>query len=773
MQIGYFLIGGAFLMTLLSGWYYFTLARQQDELNITQKKKFKLPQNKHQLARTFYNIAVLFVTAAAAYLMVLILTHQFQFSYVYRYSSLSLPGGFLVSTFWAGQEGSFLLWTFFIALMGILMMRTAGKFEFHAMAAVNVVQAFFLLILIKASPFELLPQTPPDGSGLNPLLQNFWMVIHPPVLFIGYAAATFPFALAIAALARREYQQFATKALPWVLITSVTLGAGIIIGGYWAYKTLGWGGYWGWDPVENSSLVPWLTTLALLHGLLIQRFKTALQKTNFLLAIFTLGLVLYATFLTRSGVLADFSVHSFTDLGINAYLIVFIVAVLAIGLITFQQRRWELRGVAIDFNSLNRESVLLGGMVLFSISAAMVFLGTSSPIFTGFFGTPAQVGISFYNSIHLPLGILIALLLGVAPFMRWGDEGFSALLKKATPALFLTGASTGIAIFFGMTSPLYLIFTASAFFAFWSNALITVQAWQYGWKMIGAPLSHVGVALLLVGIIISGVLESKERVVLPKGTPTAVMDYQMTYTGMTSVPNSKDIMNIDVTADQAVYKAVPRFYMSEYNKSMMGEPDVKANLFYDIYIAPLERRNAEPSHAANAKRLFIKKGETKMVDDYEVLFETFEMGTHEQGGDMKIGARLRMKGPDGEFSIAPAVAMISGKRQFEPATFNHQMEDSPVEVSVMLHRINADQKAVELLFRGMGVDQPAAAAEELVFVDVSRIPFMNVLWLGTILILAGAAIALKRRMEEWRPEVTPEHNHKPGKKGKKKVGMPV
>ena len=149
------------------------------------------------------------------------------------------------------------------------------------------------------------------------------------------------------------------------------------------------------------------------------------------------------------------------------------------------------------------------------------------------------------------------------------------------------------------------------------------------------------------------------------------------------------------------------------------------------------------------------------------------MGTHEQGGDMRIGARLKVQGPDGEFSIAPAVAMISGKRQFQPATFNHKMDDAPVEVSVMLHRINADQKAVELLFRGLGTDQPAEAAAELVFVDVSRIPFMNVLWLGTILILVGAAISLKRRSVDLKPKMVPEHNHKPGKKAKKKVGMPV
>ena len=162
---------------------------------------------------------------------------------------------------------------------------------------------------------------PSDGQGLNPLLQNPWMTIHPPIMFLGYAATAVPFAFAMAALWERRYDEWTKASMPWALVTVVTLGCAILLGGYWAYVTLGWGGYWGWDPVENSSLVPWLASAALVHGMLLQRARGRFRKLNFSLAILAYVLVVYATFLTRSGVLADFSVHSFVDLGITGWLV--------------------------------------------------------------------------------------------------------------------------------------------------------------------------------------------------------------------------------------------------------------------------------------------------------------------------------------------------------------------------------------------------------------------------------------------------------------------
>ena len=206
-----------------------------------------------------------------------------------------------------------------------LYTKESGIREGHIMFFYLLVQIFLLVLLLKKSPFALLPDVPPDGRGLNPLLKDFWMVIHPPVVFVGYAALAVPFAYALAALTANKYEDWVRLTLPWAGFSCLSLGAGIFIGAYWAYKVLGWGGYWGWDPVENASLVPWILSVAMIHGLILERTKRIFRRTNLLLAILCFLLVVYATFLVRSGVLGDFSVHSFADLGITGYLLIFMV----------------------------------------------------------------------------------------------------------------------------------------------------------------------------------------------------------------------------------------------------------------------------------------------------------------------------------------------------------------------------------------------------------------------------------------------------------------
>jgi len=227
------------------------------------------------LARAGFHTAVTAVFLASAALLILILKHQFQFEYVWAYSSRDLPFGLLASTFYAGQEGSFLLWTLMIAVIGIVLLSYTQKRdnEREVMGAYAAIMAFLLLLILVKTPFALHEGggTPADGRGLNPLLQNFWMQIHPPILFLGFAGMAPPFALALAALIRRRYQEWVTAALPWLVGGSLLLGLGIALGGFWAYETLGWGGWWGWDPVENSSLIPWLVSVAAIHTMLPQK----------------------------------------------------------------------------------------------------------------------------------------------------------------------------------------------------------------------------------------------------------------------------------------------------------------------------------------------------------------------------------------------------------------------------------------------------------------------------------------------------------------------
>lgn len=284
--------------------------------------KLNRPGFLHTGRVAFYGASAL-VLLQAVLLMWGLHTHHFEWQYVFSYSALDLSGFYLTATFWGGQEGTFLLWLLLGSIYGLVLIRQQLKSESYVMGFLILVQVFIVIILIKKNPFayvwDVFPQhfpvgeVPVDGRGLNPLLQNPWMIIHPPILFVGYSSTSILFAFAMAALVTRRAAEWVDQVFSYSLFVSLALGTGIILGGYWAYTTLGWGGYWGWDPVENSSLIPWLTSLALLHTLLIQRKSGGLYKTNIFLALLTFLLVLWGSFLTRSGVLSDFSVHSFSE----------------------------------------------------------------------------------------------------------------------------------------------------------------------------------------------------------------------------------------------------------------------------------------------------------------------------------------------------------------------------------------------------------------------------------------------------------------------------
>lgn len=244
----------------------------------TGKEKYLKP------ARVFYLLTATFVIATSALLMYLILTHQFQYSYVWQQSNRELGLALLISTFYAGQEGSFMLWTLMTAIIGIFLLRYVSKgdrLEPEVMSVYSLVLGFLTFILILKSPFNYVWDTyagdvapgfiPADGRGLNPLLQNFWMSIHPPTLFVGFSAMAVPFCFAIGTLIKNKYDEWISYSLPWLLFAGGVLVLGIMLGGYWAYGVLGWGGYWAWDPVENSSLIPWIIIVAAIHTMIAQK----------------------------------------------------------------------------------------------------------------------------------------------------------------------------------------------------------------------------------------------------------------------------------------------------------------------------------------------------------------------------------------------------------------------------------------------------------------------------------------------------------------------
>ena len=347
--------------------------------------------------KIFALVTAALVVAASAWLWILIFTDDFSVQYVAAYSSTKLPVLYKISAFWAGQQGSFLLWLLIHALVGVILV--FRKTPAEALAVYFALEILLVVFVAAKSPFAANPAQVSEGVGLNPLLQDFWMAIHPPIIFAGYALLAVPLSLSLGALIKSPASKsWLEPARKWTLIAWSFLGAGIFIGGYWAYKVLGWGGYWAWDPVENSSLVPWLLS--------------AVLPVAHIAAVFAYSLVIYGTFLTRSGILGDFSVHSFagSDVGLTIALANALVLIGGLAIIFVRAKKFPAGRMYDSFSE--PAFIILLGMLLIVFAAAVVWLGMSMPLLTRALENPAAVDEEFYVRTTAPIAaILVALVI--------------------------------------------------------------------------------------------------------------------------------------------------------------------------------------------------------------------------------------------------------------------------------------------------------------------------------------------------------------------------
>ncbi len=700
------------------------------------------------LARKFYYFFFFFTFLASAYLMYLFLGHHFQVEYVYNYSSSAEPFFYLISGFWAGQEGSFLLWLFLGSWLGVFLIRKkkssqlfseeSGIHQGYVMFFYLLVQIFLLVLLLKKSPFSTLPNVPPDGKGLNPLLKDFWMVIHPPVVFAGYAGLAIPFAYALSALSRNRYEGWVGLTLPWAGLSSLLLGAGIFIGAYWAYKVLGWGGYWGWDPVENASLVPWLLSVALIHGLILEKTRNMFRRTNLLLAISSFLMVVYATFLVRSGVLGDFSVHSFIDLGINTFLLIFIMFFVFLSLGLFLSRLSGIPRSRIGDNILTREFSLFSAIILFALSAVLILLGTSSSLISRIFGPPSSVSIPYYIRTQLPLSILVFIALGAAPFLRWKGSDVTELLKNLRFSFFAAAVLTALAFAFKVRSIIHLICIFTACLAIVNNLFVLVKRKRGGLKFAGGFLTHMGAGILLVGIITSSGYDQSKKISLPRGETEEAFGYQFTYLGTeNSAKGTNDFLKIKVQKGSTHFIARPQYYFSEYNQGIMRSPHIKINLLYDLYLSPEDRIQGEVSEE---NFIQIRKGETKEKRGYSIEFLDFDLTSHAQSGQISVGAILNVEHKGEKGTLIPTMVM-GGREGSEDARMVHLPGGKDY---LVLEKIDADRKIVTLRL----ILQDEIASEDILVLSIDKKPLINLFWLGTILIMVGLGIATYRRTKE-------------------------
>src|SRR5919202_6646037 len=403
------------------------------------------PDVSQSVIRSVYAVCGCLLVASLALWKGLV-AHDFNIEYVAAYTSRNLPGYYIFSAFWAGQKGSLLFWAVVLSIFASAAQLLTPRRYSHLMPYVagvtsSVVVFFVSVMLFAANPFERLSYIPADGRGLNPQLQNVGMVIHPPMLSLGYISITVPFAFAIAALLSRRLDTGWIHAIrKWTLVSWLFLSIGITLGMWWAYVELGWGGYWAWDPVENASFLPWLTMTAFLHSVMIQEKRGMLKRWNFGLIIGSFLLSIFGTFITRSGVIA--SVHSFTQSNVGYFFLGFLV-VAAVLAFTLLHTRWDVLQAEVRLESvLSREAAFLFNNLLLVGIAFSVLWGTIFPILSELIkGSKITVGAPFFNRVNVPLGLLLLGLTGVGPLIAW-RKASAANLRRQFVAPVATGVVT-------------------------------------------------------------------------------------------------------------------------------------------------------------------------------------------------------------------------------------------------------------------------------------------------------------------------------------------
>ncbi len=551
-----------------------------------------------KLGRLSFRLHVLGVFGIVITLFWMLLNHYYEYSYVWQHSNNVMPKRYILSCFWEGQEGSFLLWTVWHALIGLVLQRTTKQYEAGVMSVLSLVQVFLgtmilgVIVLgtkIGSNPFILLRENPEynniplfanpnylerlDGRGLNPLLQNYWMTIHPPTLFLGFALTVVPFCYAIAGLWKKDFYGWQKACLPWTFTGVMILGLGVLMGGAWAYEALSFGGFWAWDPVENASMVPWLTLVGGAHLLIVNKNRGNSVFSAVLLCMSSFILVLYSTFLTRSGILGNASVHAFTDLGMQKQLLLYLLAFVFIAIYLLQQNKnlsfiylcasgvvflsvfgfnimpsillisWGVVSLVFLFTGYffgfakdekeesiySREFWLFAAAFVLFLSAVTISIFTSIPIFNKLFDMKrAPFTVDKFNSWQIPFAIVIALLLAIGQHFKYIQTDKKQLYKSlrisALLALVFGTVAAGALYFSGSWAQAdsgqkinYLTYTAlliTSCFALFANTEYWARILKGKIKSAGASMAHIGFALLLIGALIS----TSKKVTLSKNT---------------------------------------------------------------------------------------------------------------------------------------------------------------------------------------------------------------------------------------------------------------
>ncbi len=558
------------------------------------------------------------VALAAVVLVTATFQNDFSISYILHHSNRDLPIPYKFAVLWSGQEGSLLFWALLLSTYG-LVLRLRHKVDTRLVAfasvVISAVQVFFLLLVnFAANPFAMtIGNLPPDGNGLNPLLQYPEMVIHPPMLYLGYVGFTVPFAFALAALIMKyPGEKWIHITRRWTMVTWGFLTVGIFLGAHWAYSVLGWGGYWGWDPVENASLMPWLTGTAFLHSVMMQEKRGMLKVWNVWLIFSTFMLAIFGTFLTRSGVVS--SVHAFAQSSIGTWFVSFLALTFAVCLYWFLKNRDHLRSENRLESLVSRESSFLFNNLLLLVACFTVLWGTLFPVLSEWVqGTKVTVGPPFFNRVNIPVALLLLLLTGVGPLLAWRKTSMESL-KRNFRIPVLTGLAVGallVAIgyvkpwteqseFYSlMTIVLSVIVATTVISEFVRGGRVIgrhtgqnlfasmVQLTRRNTRRYGGYIVHFGVIVIMIGFAGSAFNQDIERELTP-GQSMAIGPYTLTMRSNTQDDNanySSEWAIVDVSKNgkplTTMYPERRFFKASQQPQSMVA---LHTTLKEDLYL---------------------------------------------------------------------------------------------------------------------------------------------------------------------------------------------
>ncbi|NGP88576.1 heme lyase CcmF/NrfE family subunit [Fodinibius halophilus] len=827
--LGKFFINAAFLCSILAVIGYFLYSKKDRD------QYFKV-------SNWLFGLQGLFLAVASGFLMYIILTHQFNFYYVYNYTSSDLQLKYLISAFWGGQEGSFMLWILVSTLLGFGLMKWTRKpFRGPVLFFLTLTQVFLLSMVVGisigdftlgASPFRSLAEAmpnapflqsnpdfvPQDGKGLNDLLKSPWMMIHPPILFVGFAMMTIPYCFAMAALWKQKYNEWVSPALPWTLGANVALLTAIFLGGYWAYVTLSFGGYWAWDPVENASFVPWLLGTAGIHTMIIQRKSSTSQKASILFAILAYVAIVYETFLTRSGVLADSSVHSFVDLGLYNQLVIFMAVVTLVGLGLFFYRYKELPSQQKESKFLSREFMTFAGAMILFLIGLVIILGTSSPIIGRLFvDNPTPPEVSFYNEWTMPLAMIAAIFTVLGQYLFWKKQNSETLANDLLWPVAIACVLTLASIIIGdVRNIYYMVYLLTAWFAVVGNGVIMIRLIRKNTMLIGGALSHVGFGILLLGILASSAYNENlldqsmknynaaiERgeitdeqgfqktqkvnfLELKLNQPKIIDDkYKVTYKGYTlrnqERPGQQQYMikfePADGEGEQFTLK--PKVYpmlssSSAGNIQWSVSPDVRTGWLSDIYLyvsgsAYVERRNEQAKEQAKERnqpvastdedtvttqKITLGKGQTVAVGSYDLTFHSYGEIQNKKLQDSTMVA------VQANLEVSPRGSDSSAPLSPIFSVYSKDGENWTYAPPVKF----PGEKDASIQFSRVDPTNgdieltirgiEEKVEEEWVLLVAEEKPFISVVWLGTFLLMAGFSVSIFRHWGRERKKST-------------------